>query len=83
MEEERVENFNREKEKMIKTRSNINAESQLQTFMVKEKLFNMAVTKKWDPKEIEVILEKNSPEGKSRTVKTPQEIKLCETTLSR
>ena len=40
---------------MISTRSKINTQSQMQKFQIKEALYNMAVTKRWDRNEIEAI----------------------------
>lgn len=58
---------------MISTRSKINTQSQMQKYQIKEALYNMAVTKKWDRSEIEAISSSKgftsakSAKGASRT----------------
>lgn len=55
--EERIQKFMRQKEQMLKMRSEINTENQMQQTKIKQTLYHMAISKKWDPNQLKSIIE--------------------------
>jgi hypothetical protein len=71
--EERIQKFMTEKERMLKLRSDINSENQLQKTKIKQSLYQMAVTKRWDPSQLKQIVESrsNSMSQTSQSFRSP------------